>query len=246
MADEKRPVVMWFRRDLRLSDNPALSAAAKADGPLLPLFILDDDAPGHFRLGGASRWWLHGSLESLGKSLDGHLILRRGKTAEILEEVLDETEASAIHTAAAYEPYERDLEDAVEKLCSDRSVGFERHEGRLLNAPDAVRTNDGDPYQSSPPTGKQPSESISATSCAHRASRISPRRSRTIWTTGSSARPNPTGREACARLGRPARIPPRRPSPISSTTSCSITKSFAGVSTATRAPVFHPISISAR
>ncbi|MFD0985979.1 cryptochrome/photolyase family protein [Methyloligella solikamskensis] len=147
MADEKRPVIMWFRRDLRLSDNPALSAAAKTDGPLLPVFILDDDAPGHFSLGGASRWWLHGSLESLDKSLDGSLILRRGKTAEILNKLLDETDACAIHTAAAYEPYERALEEAVEKLCKDRGVEFTRHEGRLLNSPDAVSTNDGDPYQ---------------------------------------------------------------------------------------------------
>lgn len=147
MADKKRPVIMWFRRDLRLSDNPALFAAASADGPLLPIFILDDDAPGRFRLGGASRWWLHGSLESLTESLGGHLILRRGNTAEIVEDLLDQTGASGIHTAAAYEPHERNLEDAVAQICEDRGVAFQRHEGRLLNPPDSVRTKDGDPYQ---------------------------------------------------------------------------------------------------
>ncbi|XSG81932.1 MAG: deoxyribodipyrimidine photo-lyase [Methyloligella sp. ZOD6] len=147
MAGQTRPVIMWFRRDLRLSDNPALAAAAKAGAPLLSIFILDDKAAGRFRPGGASRWWLHGSLEALSESLGGHLVLRRGETAETIEALLDETGAAAIHTAAAYEPYERGLEAAVEKLCKDRAVTFERHEGRLLNPPDSIHTNDGVPYR---------------------------------------------------------------------------------------------------
>ena len=58
------PIVVWFRNELRLSDHPALAAAA-AGAPILPLYILDDATPGGFHIGGASRWWLHGSLAAL-------------------------------------------------------------------------------------------------------------------------------------------------------------------------------------
>ncbi len=57
-----KPQIVWLRRDLRLADQPALYAAAQA-GPVIPVYVLDDDAAGHHAYGGASRWWLHHSLE---------------------------------------------------------------------------------------------------------------------------------------------------------------------------------------
>jgi deoxyribodipyrimidine photo-lyase len=59
------PVILWFRNDLRLSDHAALHAAVGTGQPVLPVFILDDQSPGPWALGGASRWWLHHSLTSL-------------------------------------------------------------------------------------------------------------------------------------------------------------------------------------
>ena len=76
-----QPVIMWFRQDLRLADNAALTAAAAA-GPVLFLYILDDETPGDWRWGGASRWWLHHSLKSLAKKLP--LILRQEKADRVL------------------------------------------------------------------------------------------------------------------------------------------------------------------
>ena len=78
--DERRggPVLMWFRRDLRLADNPALAWAAETGRPVIPFFLLDD---GERRRGGASRWWLHGSLGALGDGLaraGSRLVLRGG------------------------------------------------------------------------------------------------------------------------------------------------------------------------
>ncbi|MEP3304284.1 MAG: deoxyribodipyrimidine photo-lyase, partial [Roseibium sp.] len=69
--------IVWFRQDLRLSDNPALSEAA-AQGKVLPVFILEDPASSGetHPLGGASRWWLHHSLKSLAQDLGDLLILR--------------------------------------------------------------------------------------------------------------------------------------------------------------------------
>ena len=67
------PVIVWFRRDLRVTDNPALTAAADTGNPVLPVYILDDKNAGDWKMGAASRWWLHQSLKSLKESLGGHL-----------------------------------------------------------------------------------------------------------------------------------------------------------------------------
>ena len=80
-----QPVIMWFRQDLRLSDHPALSAAAAA-GDVIPLFILDDETPGEWAIGGASRWWLHHSLAALMR--DVPLLLRRGRADNVLAQVV--------------------------------------------------------------------------------------------------------------------------------------------------------------
>ena len=76
------PVILWFRRDLRLADQPALAAAVASGGPVIPIYILDDDTPKHRKMGAASRWWLHHSLTALDadlQALGSRLILRVGK-----------------------------------------------------------------------------------------------------------------------------------------------------------------------
>ena len=80
------PVILWFRRDLRLSDQAALAAATR-EGPVVPVYILDDETPKHRIMGAASRWWLHHSLASLDAELrekGSRLILRKGKSAKVL------------------------------------------------------------------------------------------------------------------------------------------------------------------
>jgi deoxyribodipyrimidine photo-lyase len=144
-----QPVIVWFRNDLRLADHPALSAAA-ASGPMLPLYILDDVTPGRWRMGGASRWWLHGSLAALADALKqqgGTLLLRRGEAPKVLAALLDETKAKAIHTTRGYEPWEPALEAAVASLCKQRGVAFQTFSGRLLLEPEAIVTGDGRPYR---------------------------------------------------------------------------------------------------
>lgn len=112
--------LLWLRQDLRLHDQPALAAAAH-QGPVIPVYILDDDAPGDWRIGGAQRWWLHHSLTSLGKALEqegSRLILRRGDAVAILTGLMERTGADAIHAIRHYEPWWRKAEDALgERLC---------------------------------------------------------------------------------------------------------------------------------
>lgn len=70
--------VVWFRRDLRLADNPALEAAVRAGGPIVPVFVLDE-GEGVRPLGGASRWWLDKSLRALAGSLAGRGGMAQGR-----------------------------------------------------------------------------------------------------------------------------------------------------------------------
>jgi deoxyribodipyrimidine photo-lyase len=147
VAESDRPVIVWFRRDLRLGDNAALTAAAKSGAPLVPLYILDDETPGHLCMGGASRWWLQGSLEALDDSLDGKLCLRTGAAPTVLESLLEETGACGIYATQGYDPWDGKLEKSVAQLCKAKGAALHLHPGHLLFAPGAVETSDGSPYK---------------------------------------------------------------------------------------------------
>ncbi|MEO0676739.1 MAG: deoxyribodipyrimidine photo-lyase, partial [Pseudomonadota bacterium] len=84
MADAS---IMWFRRDLRLSDNRALLAACKAGGPVIPLFICDEVVE---TLGTAPAWRLGLGVEHLSAALEGmgsKLIFRRGDALSVMKEL---------------------------------------------------------------------------------------------------------------------------------------------------------------
>jgi len=101
---KKTPAIIWLRRDLRLSDNPALHAGVKSGKPLILLFI-DESNKGR-ALGGASEVWLHHSLTALAKDIKkkgGELILRRGKAADILDDIIKQTGADEVHWNRRYE-----------------------------------------------------------------------------------------------------------------------------------------------
>ena len=96
--------IHWFRQDLRLADNPAFDAAAKA-GTILPVYILDDEYAGPDRMGAASRWWLHHALQSLEKSLGGNLSLFIGNAKTILLELAERHEVKFVFWNRCYEPW---------------------------------------------------------------------------------------------------------------------------------------------
>lgn len=138
------PSIIWFRRDLRLSDQAALAAAA-AEGPVIPVYVLDDDTPKHRAMGGASRWWLHHSLNALDAALrekGSRLILRRGKCDAVLAELAEETGAGRVHCIRHYEPWWRNAEKAVAKR-----LDLVCHDGNYLAPPGSVTTGSGSPYK---------------------------------------------------------------------------------------------------
>jgi deoxyribodipyrimidine photo-lyase len=135
--------LVWFRQDLRLADNPALIAAAKS-GAVLPVFVLDDATPGRWKLGGASRWWLHGSLEALAASLaklGAPLVLRRGRWEEVIPLLAKEVSADAVHAGRMHEPWARQADEAI-----SRKVALHLHRTATLFHPEAVTTKTGGIY----------------------------------------------------------------------------------------------------
>jgi len=138
------PTIVWLRRDLRLADQTALVAAA-GEGPVIPVYILDDDTPKHRRMGGASRWWLHHSLASLGKALEARgsrLILRHGRSEQMLGELASQAGATRVHALHHYEPWWRNAERAVAERHD-----LVLHDGNYLAPPGSVTNGAGQPYK---------------------------------------------------------------------------------------------------
>jgi deoxyribodipyrimidine photo-lyase len=142
--------IMWFRRDLRLRDNPALRAAAD-QGPVLGLFVLD---PGLWRNAGpARRAWLAASLRSLDESMGGHLCLRLGRPRSVVSTTVTEVEAGQVHVSNDFTPYGRARDRAVVESLPDGVSGVAT--GTPYAVPPGTITNgSGDPYKVFTPFGK--------------------------------------------------------------------------------------------
>lgn len=143
-------VIVWFRQDLRLSDNPALSAAAAAGRPVIPLYILDTENAGRWAPGGASRWWLHHSLEALSRSLASQglrLVLRRGAAGPVLERLIAETGARGVHWNRCYEPWAARRDDSIEAALNAAGVAVRSFNAALLFEPWEIATKGGAPYR---------------------------------------------------------------------------------------------------
>ena len=135
--------IVWFREDLRLADNPALSAAAER-GPVLPVFILTNHvtrAPG-----GASQWWLHHSLRALTEDLGG-LSLHRGDPESILARLARQTGATAIYWNRRYTPEAIAQDTAVKRHLTEIGLEVRSFNAGLLNEPWEIATGSDTPYK---------------------------------------------------------------------------------------------------
>ena len=98
------PIILWYRDDLRLADHAPLRAAVASGAPIIPLFILDETTAGEWRLGAASRWWLHHSLAALAADLAGlgsRLVIRRGDSLEVITTLVRQCQACLLYTSDA-------------------------------------------------------------------------------------------------------------------------------------------------
>jgi deoxyribodipyrimidine photo-lyase len=114
------PAIVWFRQDLRLGDNPALQAACRRGGPVVPVFIWAPEEEGAWPPGSASRWWLHQSLARLAEEFrkaGAELVIRQGSSLAELQSVAKATGADAVFWNRRYEPAsiarDRQVEEAL-------------------------------------------------------------------------------------------------------------------------------------
>jgi deoxyribodipyrimidine photo-lyase len=135
--------IVWFRDDLRLADNPALRAALDRDEPVIGLYVLDEESPGIRPLGGAAKWWLHGSLAELGERLSDHgsqLVLRRGPAEMVVPQAVRDAGASAVFWNRRYDQAERDIDTALKSGLRDDGLQVASFGASLLFEPWTVRT----------------------------------------------------------------------------------------------------------
>lgn len=143
----KSPIILWFRRDLRLHDHAALTAAVQTGRPVIPLFINDELVANQ---GAAPRFRLGLSVESLAADLahlGSTLILRKGAALDVLRDVIAQTGAGAVYWSRLYDPVTKDRDTDVKSAL--KSDGLEAHSfaGHLLFEPWTVETKTGGFYK---------------------------------------------------------------------------------------------------
>ena len=148
-AARRGPVIMLFRRDLRLDDNPAFNWAVASGRPVVPLFAFCRETDGS-HIGTASRWWLGRSLRSLAGDLaaiGGRLVLRSGSASDVVPELARETGASAVVWNRLYVPSAIDRDSRLKSGLRAGGLDARSFNASLLFEPWTVTTDSGSPYR---------------------------------------------------------------------------------------------------
>ncbi len=143
--------LILFRRDLRLADNPALTAARAAHAHVLPLYIHStDDEDDDWPAGAASLWWLHHSLAALDARLRAQragLHLRRGNMLEQLRDVIRHSSATAVYWNRLYEPKSIAQDTHIKSVLRGDGIAVHSHNAALWCEPWCIATRQGEPYK---------------------------------------------------------------------------------------------------
>lgn len=142
--------IIWFRRDLRLADNPALNHALKSAECIVPLFIHAPEEEGAWAMGSASQWWLHHSLAVLDETLrqfGSRLVIRHGASLDMIRQVVAETGAGRVYWNRAYEPEVIARDQGIKQALRADGLIVESSNGSLLYEPWAVKRPQGEPYK---------------------------------------------------------------------------------------------------
>ena len=149
--------IHWFRSDLRLFDNPALTVAADS-GQVIPIYILEEERKKNkgqtisglqqtHTMGAATKLWLHHALSSLHADLQGNLIFRCGNADRILKELIDETSAQQVTMTRRYAPQESERDENIRQKLQEKGVKVTIETGNLLWDPEQITKLDGTPYK---------------------------------------------------------------------------------------------------
>lgn len=141
------PILMWFRRDLRLSDHAALSTAARTGRPVVPIFILD---PLTRSLGAAPKFRLGLGVDCLADSLTARgsrLILRSGDAQDVIEQLIKETGAGAVYWSRLYDPETVERDTGIKAALKARGIEAQSFGGHLMFEPWTVQIKTGGYYK---------------------------------------------------------------------------------------------------
>jgi len=155
--------LVWFRRDLRLADNPALQAALEAGYAPIPVYIHSPDEEAPWAPGAASHVWLHSSLATLADSLadlGSRLIIRTGNSLATLEQLAAETGAEAVYWNRLYEPAVIARDKRIKEVLKQRGLRVESFNAALLVEPWTIATGGGGPYRVFTPFWKNASRCL--------------------------------------------------------------------------------------
>ncbi|HEY4367184.1 MAG TPA: deoxyribodipyrimidine photo-lyase [Steroidobacteraceae bacterium] len=145
-----RTALVWFRRDLRLADNPALLFAHANASRILPIFIYSPEEEGSWPPGAASRWWLHHSLLSLSSSLEqrgSRLVLQRGDTLATLRALIKTSGATLVTWNRLYEPASIARDKRIKAALAEDGFEVASHNAALLIEPWTLHNAQGQPYR---------------------------------------------------------------------------------------------------
>ncbi|MGJ8676646.1 MAG: cryptochrome/photolyase family protein [Akkermansiaceae bacterium] len=168
------PSIVWFRRDLRLNDNPAWNAAIQSGSPIIPLYIHCPEEEGKWPRGGASNWFLHHALTDLDQQLQAHgsrLIIKKGKSLAVLQKIITETEANSAFWNRCYEPAAVERDKKVKQTLISDGVHTESFNGSLLLDPLVIKNKSGKPFQVYTPFWKHCVEFVISTPHTEKASK---------------------------------------------------------------------------
>jgi deoxyribodipyrimidine photo-lyase len=145
-----RTAIVWLRRDLRLTDNPALAAACEQADRVLPLFVWSPHEEGEGAPGAAQRWWLYHSLRALNSDLHGkgsRLLVRAGDSLSEIKSLADESCAEAVFWNRAYEPAVARRDAQVGEALETAGLHVTTYVDQLLHEPGRVLTANGKPFR---------------------------------------------------------------------------------------------------
>lgn len=140
--------LVWLRNDLRLADNPALTAACNSDMRVVTLYIHETDK-GVRAPGGAARWWLHQSLQAIAEALGKlgiPLVIESGTAHSVIDKVIAAEGVQAVHWNRRYAPGEREVDQAIKEDLRNRGLAVASHVGNVLTEPWTIATGQGKPY----------------------------------------------------------------------------------------------------
>ncbi|WP_152287861.1 cryptochrome/photolyase family protein [Flavicella marina] len=141
--------IFWFRRDLRLQDNCALSNALSSGLPVLSIFIFDEKILSELPKDDARVSFIYQNLKNINKSLhkkSSSLLIKKGKPEDIWEELIETFDINAVFTNEDYEPYaiKRDLQ--VASLLQKKNISFHSFKDQVIFEKNDILKNDGKPY----------------------------------------------------------------------------------------------------